>query len=69
MVTDILEGTFPFLNISYFDNFTNFITIFVSFYRLQIVCIGQFVLKSVDIMYYGESGVLWVIKISFINWL
>ena len=25
--------------------------------------------KSVKIMYYAESGALWVIKISFINWL
>ena len=43
--------------------------IFRSFYRLQIVCMGNFRNKSVKIMYYAESGKLWVSYISFINWL
>ena len=28
----------------------------------------QFMVKSVKIMYYAESGALWVIYISFIDW-
>ena len=59
MVADNFKGTFPFLNISYF----------VKFYRLQIVCMVQFMVKSGTITYYVESGALWVIRISFINWL
>ena len=26
-------------------------------------------IKSVKIMYFAESGALWVVNISFINWL
>ena len=71
MVIDNFGGTSSkFLNISYFDNFRRFITFFRSFYiRLQIVCTEQFMVKSVKIMYYAESGALWIIHISFINWL
>ena len=29
----------------------------------------QFIVKSVKIMYYIEAGALWVIYISFIDWL
>ena len=29
----------------------------------------QFMVKSVKIMYYAGSGELWVIYISFIDWL
>ena len=29
----------------------------------------QFMVKSVKIMYYAETGALWVTYISFIDWL
>ena len=35
--------------------------IFRNFYRLKIVCMMQFMVKSVKIMYYAQSGALWVI--------
>ena len=48
MVTNNLKGTFfTFLTVSYFDNFWRFIMIFRNFYRLQTVCMMQFMVKSV----------------------
>ena len=43
--------------------------IFGNFYRLQIVCMMQFMVKSVEIMYYAECGALWVDYISFMDLL
>ena len=59
----------PVLNFSYFNNLWRFITIFRNFYKLKIVRMMKFMVKSVKIMYYAESGAMWVIYISLIDWL
>ena len=50
MVTNNLESTFSIFEYFLMDNFTLFATIFGSFYILQIVCMDQFMVKSVEIM-------------------